>query len=104
MMPALSEGDVLQKEQYPELFKTLLTSLLNIFHGEQIRLQDSGAEAVPRLIQEFVSYTYNREPFQTHPYMRGMTPLKWWMQVSKDSSASLLGVCQKYLLIVFKFI
>lgn len=104
MMPALSEGDVLQKEQYSELFKTLLTSLLNIFHGEQIRLQDSGAEAVPRLIQEFVSYTYNREPFQTHPYMRDMTPLKWWMQVSKDSSASLLGVCQKYLLIVFKFI
>lgn len=104
MMPALGEGDILRKEQYSELFKTLLTSLLNIFNGEQIRLQDSGAEAVPHLIQEFIAYTYNREPFRTHPYMRDTTPLKWWTQVSKDSNARLLGVRQKYLLILFKFI
>ena len=35
-MPALGEGKVLQKDHYPELFKTLLASLLKIFHGEQI--------------------------------------------------------------------
>jgi hypothetical protein len=90
-MPALDEGQKLRKEQYPRLFKTLLSSLLNIFHGEQIRLQDSGEETVPHLIEEFIAYAYHQEPFQI-PFTRDIKPLKWWTHVSKDSSARLLGV------------
>lgn len=100
-MPALDEGEKLRKEQYPRLFKTLLSSLLNIFNGEQIRLQDSGEEAVPHLIQEFIAYAYHREPFRI-PFTRDIKPLKWWTNVSKDSSARLLGV-SLHLLAILKW-
>ena len=69
-MPALMDGQKLSVEQYPTLFKELLTSVLNIFRGEQLRVQDSGSEVVPQLIQEFTSYVYNNEPFQSHRWTR----------------------------------
>ena len=77
-MPALMDGQKLHVEQYPALFKDLLTSVLNICQGEQLRVQDSRLEVVPQLIQEFTSYVYNNEPFQSHPWTRKTKPLKWW--------------------------
>lgn len=91
-MPVLADGQKLQTEQFPTLFRELLTSVLIIFKGEQIRVQDSGSEVVPQLIQEFISYSYNKEPFRSHQWTHGTKPLKWWMQLSKDSNARLLAV------------
>ena len=93
-MPALpADGQSsLKLDRYPKLFITLLTSVLQIFKGEQIRLDDSGAEVVPQLIQEFIAYAYNKEPFRSHPWSRETKPLKWWTQISKDSNARLIGV------------
>jgi hypothetical protein len=91
-MPPLMDGQKLRVEQYPALFKDLLTSVLTIFQGEQLRVQDSGSEVVPLLIQEFISYVYNNEPFRSHPWTRETKPLKWWTQLSKDSNARLLAV------------
>lgn len=65
-MPVLAEGQTLQTEQFPTLSRELLISVLTIFKGEQIRVQDSGSEVVPQLIQEFTSYAYNKEPFRGH--------------------------------------
>jgi len=64
-MPVLADGQKLQMEQFPTLFRELLTSVLITFKGEQICVQDSGSEVVPQLIQEFISYLYNKEPFET---------------------------------------
>jgi hypothetical protein len=91
-MPALVDGQNLRVEHYPALFKDLLTSVLKIFQGEQLRVQDSGSEVVPQLIQEFTSYVYNKDPFQSHPWTRETKPLKWWTRLSKDSNARLLAV------------
>ena len=94
-MPVLPvEGqNALKLDRYPTLFITLLTSVLQIFKGEQVRLGDSGAEVVPQLIQEFIAYAYNKEPFRSHPWSRDTKPLKWWSQISKDSNSRLIGVC-----------
>ncbi|KAF8809221.1 hypothetical protein BYT27DRAFT_7254735 [Phlegmacium glaucopus] len=46
-LPTLVEG------QKPKL---KLTSILEIYKGEQLRLQDSGSEVVPKLIEEFLAY------------------------------------------------
>ena len=86
-IPALIDGQQLGIEQYPALFKDLLILVLNICQGEQLRVQDSGSEVVPLLIQEFISYMYNNEPFWSHPWTRETKPLKWWTQLSKDSNA-----------------
>ena len=91
-MPALEAGGTLDPKKYPSLFKELLTSVLNIFRGEQLRLKDSGAEVVPQLIQEFISYAYNKEPFASCTWDRETKPLKWWAKLSKDSNARLLSV------------
>jgi hypothetical protein len=91
-MPALGEGQILRPENFPALFKDLLTSILIIFQGEQLRVQDSGVEVVPQLVQEFISYTYNKEPFRSHSWTREMKPLEWWMHLSRDSNAHLLAV------------
>ena len=91
-MPALVDGQKLHIEQYPALFKDLLTSVLNICQGEQLRVQDSRSEVVPQLIQEFTSYVYNNEPFRSHPWTRETKPLKWWTQLSKNMNARLLAV------------
>ena len=91
-MPVLMDGQPLRKEQFPALFRELLTSVLTIFKGEQIRVQDSGSEVVPQLIQEFISYAYNKEPFRSHQWTRETKPLKYWMQLSKDSNSRLLAV------------
>jgi len=88
----LADGQKLKPEHFPTLFKELLTSVLTIFQGEQIRVQDSGSEVVPELVQEFILYAYNKEPFQSHQWTRETKPLKWWIQLSKDSNASLLAV------------
>ena len=93
-MPVLADGQKLQTTQYPTLFCTLLQSVLQIFQGEQYRLRDSGQEAVPQLIDEFINYAYNKEPFRSHLWSRETKPLKWWEQVSKDSNARLLSVHQ----------
>jgi len=61
-MPVLADGQKLETMQYPTLFHTLLQSVLQIFKGEQYRLWDSGQEAVPQLIKEFINYAYNKEP------------------------------------------
>jgi hypothetical protein len=92
-MPILSDDQRLTTDQYPTLFRTLLQSALQIFQGEQHRLQDSGREVVPQLIQEFTNYAYNEEPFRSHLWSRETKPLKWWNQLSKDSNARLLAVC-----------
>jgi hypothetical protein len=44
------------------------------------------------LIQEFIAYAYNKEPFRSHPWSCETKPLKWWTQISKDSNARLIGV------------
>ena len=75
-MPALMDRQKLHIEQYPALFKDLLTSVLNIFLGEQLRVQDSGSEVIPQLIQEFTSYVYIKEPFQSHRWTHEVKPLK----------------------------
>ena len=93
MMPALEEGHTLTPEKFPELFRDLLMSILTIFQGEQLRDQDSGVEVVPQLVQEFISYTYNKEPFHSHSWTHETKPLKWWMHLSSDSNARLLSVC-----------
>lgn len=91
-MPVLADGKELQAEHFPTLFRELLASVLNIFQGEQIRVQDSGSEVVPQLIQQLILYAYNKEPFCDHPWSRDTKPLKWWMHLSKDSNACLLAV------------
>ena len=65
-MPALEEGQTLRPEIFSMLFKDLLMSILTIFKGEQLRVQDSGVEVVLQIVQEFISYTYNKEPFCSH--------------------------------------
>lgn len=92
MLPTLIEGQKPKLNQYPVLFRKMLTSVLEIFKGEQHRLQDSGSEVVPQLIQEFLAYAYNKEPFCSHPWNRETKPLKWWTQLSKDSNARLISV------------
>lgn len=91
-MPTLVDGQKLRANQFPSLFKELLTSVLIILQGEQLRTQDSGSEVVPQLIQEFISYAYNKEPFCSHKWTREIKPLKWWTQLSHDSNARLLAV------------
>ena len=78
--------------QFSALGRTLLSSVLEIFKGEQLRLQDSGSEVVPQLAKEFIAYAYNKEPFSSQQWTRDTKPLKWWIQVSKDSNARLIGV------------
>ena len=95
-MPTLVDGQTLRADQFPSLFKELLTSVLTIFQGEQMRTQDSGSEVVPQLIQEFISYAYNKEPFSSHKWTREVKPLKWWTQLSRDSNARLLAVRSLY--------
>ncbi|KAJ3510406.1 hypothetical protein NLJ89_g4689 [Agrocybe chaxingu] len=90
-MPTLVEGEVLQRDQYPRLFKTLLGAVLKIFQGEQLRLQDSGKEVVPQLIHQFIAFTYNKQPFCDRPWSHEMKPLKWWQKISGDSNAHLLA-------------
>ena len=92
MMHTLVDGQNLRADQFPLLFKELITSVLIIFQGEQLHTQDSGSEVVPRLIQEFISYAYNKEPFRSHKWSREIKPLKWWSQLSRDSNARLLAV------------
>ena len=56
-MPALEEGQTLRPENFSMLFKNLLMSILTIFKGEQLRVQDSGVEVVLSLF---------RNSFPTH--------------------------------------
>lgn len=91
-MPVLTDDQTLKSHQYPELFRKLLSSLLQIFQGKQHRLKDSGIEVVPTLIQQFIAYAYNREPFQTHLWTRETKPLKWWNGLARDSNSHLLAV------------
>ena len=100
-MPTLEDGQKLRADQYPSLFKKLLKSVLIIFQGEQMRTQDSGSEVVPQLIQEFISYAYNKEPFHSHKWTREMKPLKWWMQLSHDSNVRLLAVRSLYIFAIY---
>ncbi|KAF8149065.1 hypothetical protein B0H34DRAFT_802591 [Crassisporium funariophilum] len=90
-MPGLTDGTPPPTAQLPKLFKLLLTAALNIFQGEQQRLQVGGAEMVPLLINEFVAYAYNKEPFKSHMWSRGTKPLKWWTEISHDSNARLIS-------------
>jgi hypothetical protein len=90
-MPVLEEGKTLQTHQYPALFKKLMKSLLSIFQGEQKRVKDSGAEVVRQLMDEFVLYAYNKDPFRSHLWTRTTKPLKWWQKISEDSNAKLLA-------------
>jgi hypothetical protein len=99
-MPSLVDGQKLGPERFPALFKDLLTSILIIFQGEQLRVQDSGVEVVPQLIQEFISYAYNKEPFRSNSWTHETKPLKWWISLSNDSNARLLAVCQSQFIVV----
>ena len=92
-LPMLPDGIALTKEQYPALLKILLRSLLNIYNGEQKRVQDGGSEMVPKLIHEFTAYAYNKEPFRSNHWTRETKPLKWWSRLAHDSNARLLSVC-----------
>jgi hypothetical protein len=94
MLPpqALVEGQHPNISQFSSLGRILLSSVLEIFEGEQLRLQDSGSEVVPQLVKEFIAYAYNKEPFSSQQWTRDTKPLKWWIQVSKDSNARLIGV------------
>jgi hypothetical protein len=89
---ALVEGRHPNVSQFSALSHILLSSVLEIFKGEQLRLQDSGSEVVPQLVKEFIAYAYNKEPFSSQQWTRDMKPLKWWIQASKDSNAWLIGV------------
>lgn len=93
-LPTPVEGKSLKEKinRCPNLFQTLLTSALEIFKGEQLRVQDSGSEVVIPLIHQFFNYAYNKEPFFSHRWNRETKPLKWWSQISKDSNAQLLAV------------
>lgn len=91
-MPALTDGQSPPVAQLPALFKLLLGSALNIFQGEQQRLQNGGAEMVPLFINEFIAYAYNKEPFRGHEWTRETKPLKWWSSISRDSNARLIAV------------
>ncbi|TFK58643.1 hypothetical protein BDN72DRAFT_906549 [Pluteus cervinus] len=90
-MPFLAEGKKLERTLYPDLFKKLLIAMLDILRGEQLRLQAGGEEEARQLVNELIAYTYNKEPFQSHPWTRETKPLKWWTQLSKDSNAKLIG-------------
>ncbi|KAF5313790.1 hypothetical protein D9619_013706 [Psilocybe cf. subviscida] len=90
-MPPLSDGRKLSPAQYPNLFRRILTCVLKMFREEQLRHQDSGAEVVKDLIDEFTRYAYNDRPFKSRPFLRGMKPLEWWEGLSNDSNASLLA-------------
>lgn len=93
-LPVLPDDQTPKFENYPAIFITLLTSVLEIFKGEQLRLEDAGAEVVPDLIKEFVAYAHNKEPFRSHSWNRDTKPLKWWTHISKDSNARLISVCK----------
>ena len=89
---ALVEGQHLNISQFSSLGRILLSSVLEIFKGEQLQLEDSGSEVVPQLVKEFIAYAYNKEPFSSQQWTQDTKPLKWWIQVSKDSNARLIGV------------
>ena len=91
-LPDLVEGQPFDQTRYPPLFRIFLASLLKIFNAEQVRRQEGGAEEVPKLINEFIRYAYNRDPFRGQSWRRDSKPLKWWTEVSKDSNAHFLGV------------
>ena len=75
-MPFVAEGGKLQISQYLTLFKILLSSVLKIFQGEQLQCMDAGREVVPQLVDEFIAYAYNRDPFKSHRYSRETKPLR----------------------------
>uniref|UniRef100_A0A8H7XL12 Uncharacterized protein n=1 Tax=Psilocybe cubensis TaxID=181762 RepID=A0A8H7XL12_PSICU len=91
VMPPLSKDQALTKENYPTLFKLLLTSVLCIFQGKQLRTQDSGMEVVPILICQLIAYAYNQTLFQQAPLTRNTKPLKWRNQFAQDSNSNLLA-------------
>ncbi|KAF8909049.1 hypothetical protein CPB84DRAFT_1843388 [Gymnopilus junonius] len=90
-MPSLQEEQMLRPDQYPTLFMKLLTSILEIFRGEQICLQDSGKGIILKLIKQVITYMYNHEPFYSNLWTQKMKPLKWWMQIASDSNANLIS-------------
>ena len=55
---------------------------------------------VPLLINEFITYAYNKDPFKGHTWTREMKVLKWWSSISQDSNARLIAVSpsQQFLL------
>ncbi|KAL0068891.1 hypothetical protein AAF712_003884 [Marasmius tenuissimus] len=90
-MPILEDGKTLTRENFPTLFKVLLQSVLSIFHGEQLRTQDSGKEVVGDLIKQVTSYAYKKDPFNIVTTERPVKPLKYWNHLANDSNARLLA-------------
>jgi hypothetical protein len=91
-MPAVQDRP-LTKEEYPQLFRTMLKSALNILKGETERTgKFTGNAAAVALVSQLTAWAYNREPFRSTTWTSAMNPLDYWKAVAKDSNASVLGV------------
>jgi hypothetical protein len=90
-MPAVQDRPL--TKEYPQLFRTMLKSALNILKGETERTgKFTGNAAAVALVSQLTAWAYNREPFRSTTWTSAMNPLNYWKAVAKDSNASVLGV------------
>ncbi|KAJ7874308.1 hypothetical protein B0H14DRAFT_3437758 [Mycena olivaceomarginata] len=90
-MPPIHDR-ALQKDEYPALFRNLLSFAMNILKEEHERTGKFSKQSdATSLVSQLTAWAYNREPSRSMTWTSALNALDYWKTATRDSNVKILG-------------